>query len=195
MAEQGVWGDAEITAAFARSGALLEGHFELRSGLHSDRFFQCAMALRFPDIAEGLCRALVARLEAVGVGTVDAVIAPALGGLVVGHELARALGVMSIFAEKDGGVLAMRRFQITAGQRYLVAEDVVTRGGRVQETMDLVRAGGGMVVGVAVLVDRSAGQAQFGVPLVSLQQMAPQVWTPAECPLCRAGGRAVHPGS
>ncbi len=195
MDERGVWGTDEIMAAFARSGALLEGHFELRSGLHSDRFFQCAMALRFPDVAEQLCRALVGRMCAVDFPAVDAVIAPALGGLVVGHEMARALGVLSIFAEKDGGVLAMRRFQIDAGKRYLVAEDVVTRGGRVQETIDLVRAGGGLVSGVAVLVDRSAGAAQFGVPLVSLQQMAPQVWRPEDCPLCQAGGRAVHPGS
>lgn len=195
MDERGVWGTDEIMAAFARSGALLEGHFELRSGLHSDRFFQCAMALRFPDVAEQLCRALVGRMRAVDFPAVDAVIAPALGGLVVGHEMARALGVLSIFAEKDGDVLAMRRFQIDAGKRYLVAEDVVTRGGRVQETIDLVRAGGGLVSGVAVLVDRSAGAAQFGVPLVSLQQMAPQVWRPEDCPLCQAGGRAVHPGS
>ena len=195
MDERGVWGTDEIMAAFARSGALLEGHFELRSGLHSDRFFQCAMALRFPDVAEQLCRALVGRMCAVDFPAVDAVIAPALGGLVVGHEMARALGVLSIFAEKDGDVLAMRRFQIDAGKRYLVAEDVVTRGGRVQETIDLVRVGGGLVSGVAVLVDRSAGAAQFGVPLVSLQQMAPQVWRPEDCPLCQAGGRAVHPGS
>jgi orotate phosphoribosyltransferase len=191
----GLWGENEIQAAFARSGALLCGHFELRSGLHSDRFFQCAMALRFPDVAEQLCRALAARLADAGLAQADAVIAPALGGLVVGHEMARALGVMSIFAEKSGAILAMRRFQIETGKRYLVAEDVVTRGGRVQETIDLVRAGGGEVTGVVVLVDRSAGAARFDVPLVSLQQMAPQVWKPEECPLCQAGSVAVHPGS
>jgi len=195
MDTQAIWGNEEIQAAFARSGALLTGHFELRSGLHSDRFFQCAMALRFPDVAEGLCRALAAQVAKAHLPPVDAVIAPALGGLVVGHEMARALGVMSIFAEKVDGMLAMRRFQIEAGQRYLVAEDVVTRGGRVQETMDLVAAGGGFIAGVAVLVDRSAGAANFAVPLISLQQMAPQVWEPQDCPLCRAGGTAVHPGS
>lgn len=195
MANQEIWGPQEIEAAFARSDALLSGHFELRSGLHSDRFFQCAMALRFPDVAEQLCRALEKQIEAADLGPIDAVIAPALGGLVVGHEMARALGVMSIFAEKDGGVLAMRRFQIEAGKRYLVAEDVVTRGGRVQETVDLVRAGGGIVAGIAVLVDRSAGAATFDVPMVSLWQMAPQVWEPAACPMCQAGGTALHPGS
>ena len=195
MEHQDVWGTTEIENAFTSSGALLSGHFELRSGLHSDRFFQCAMALRFPDVAEQLCRALARRVMDANLGTINAVIAPALGGLVVGHEMARALGVMSIFAEKSEGMLAMRRFQIEKGKRYLVAEDVVTRGGRVQETIDLVRAGGGVVVGIAVLVDRSAGAATFDVPLVSLQQMAPQVWEPAACPMCQVGGTAVHPGS
>lgn len=195
MGEQKVWGDKEIKEAFAQSGALLSGHFILRSGLHSDRFFQCAMVLRFPDMAEQLCRALAAQVAASDIGPVDAVIAPALGGLVVGHEMARALGVMSIFAEKEGGALAMRRFEIERGKRYLVAEDVVTRGGRVQETIDLVLAGGGVVAGVAVLVDRSAGAVSFDVPLVYLQQMAPQVWEPDTCPMCKAGDVAVHPGS
>jgi orotate phosphoribosyltransferase len=195
MAEQAVWGVSEIEAAFARSGALLLGHFELRSGLHSNRFFQCAMALRFPDIAERLCEALAVKVKAADMLPVDAVIAPALGGLVVGHEMARALGVMSIFAEKNGSVLAMRRFQIEPGKRYLVAEDVVTRGGRVQETIDLVVAGGGIVTGVAVIVDRSAGAAQFSVPMASLWQMAPEVWSPEACPMCKDGDNAVHPGS
>ena len=195
MSNQDIWGSKEIEAAFAKSGALLSGHFALRSGLHSDRFFQCAMALRFPDVAEQLCRALGERITEAALGPIDAVIAPALGGLVVGHEMARVLGVMSIFAEKDGGVLAMRRFQIEKGKRYLVAEDVVTRGGRVQETIDLVLAGGGIVAGVAVLVDRSAGKASFHVPMVSLQQMAPQVWEPDACPMCKTGDVAVHPGS
>ncbi len=195
MEQAGVWGEKEIMAAFARSGAMLTGHFELRSGLHSNRFFQCAMALRFPDVAEQLCRALGVRVAQANLGVIDAVIAPALGGLVVGHEMARALGVMSIFAEKDQGVLAMRRFEVEPGKRYLVAEDVVTRGGRVQETIDLVRAGGGVVAGIAVLVDRSAGAAVFDVPMISLQQMAPQVWDPADCPMCQEGSVAVHPGS
>ncbi|MFU8779523.1 MAG: orotate phosphoribosyltransferase [Kiritimatiellia bacterium] len=195
MAEQAVWGVKEIEEAFARSGALLSGHFALRSGLHSNRFFQCAMALRFPDVAERLCEALAVQVKAAGMLPVDAVIAPALGGLVVGHEMARALGVMSIFAEKSGAILAMRRFEIEPGKRYLVAEDVVTRGGRVQETIDLVVAGGGQVAGVAVLVDRSAGAARFSVPMVSLWQMSPEVWSPADCPMCQDGGEAIHPGS
>ncbi len=193
--EKDIMTETDILAAFAGSGALLEGHFCLRSGLHSDRFFQCALALRFPDLAERLCRALVQKVQDDTGLRGDVVIAPALGGLVVGHEVARALGVMSVFAEKQDGVLAMRRFQIEAGKRYVVAEDVITRGGRVQETMDLVRAGGGDVAAVAVLVDRSAGQAKLDAPVISLVQMAPTVWEPEECPLCKAGQPIVHPGS
>ena len=189
------WDESGILEAFAQSGALLTGHFSLRSGLHSDRFFQCALALRYPDLAERLCRRLVERLRVEVSPQVDAVIAPALGGLVVGHEVARAFGVVSIFAEKSDGVLAMRRFAIEAGQHYVVAEDVITRGGRVQETIDLVRAGGGFVSAVAVLVDRSAGQARFDVPVVSLVKMAPTLWDPGDCPLCEAGIPLVHPGS
>lgn len=190
--------EADVYAILERTGALLTGHFELRSGLHSDRFFQCANALRYPMDAEALCRAVVARLPA-GLrapGAVDGVIAPALGGLVVGHEVARALGgVESVFAEKQDGKLVMRRFAIVSGARYVVAEDVITRGGRVQETIDIVTAGGGVVVAVVVLVDRSNGAVAFPYPTYSLLRMAPTVWAPADCPLCRSGGRAVHPGS
>ncbi len=189
------WAESDILEQFAQSEALLTGHFALRSGLHSDRFFQCALALRYPDLAERLCRMLVERLRESAALEVDVVIAPALGGLVVGHEVARALGVVSIFAEKSEGMLSMRRFAIEAGRRYVVAEDVITRGGRVQETIDLVRAGGGVVSAVAVLVDRSAGQARFDVPVVSLVQMAPTVWAPEVCPLCKEGLPLVHPGS
>ncbi len=187
--------ETEVLEVLAETGALLTGHFELRSGLHSDRFFQCANALSYPPAAEKLCRELAYRMQPVLVDRVDAVIAPALGGLVVGHELARALGVKSIFAEKADGVLVMRRFPIIKGARYVVAEDVVTRGGRVQETLDIVKAGGGAVVAVGVLVDRSAGNAGFEVPMVSLVEMAPTVWTPADCPLCKTGSQAEHPGS
>lgn len=185
----------EILHELEATGALLSGHFELRSKLHSDRFFQCALLQRHPRVFARLCAALAAKVEAAAPGRLDCVIAPALGGIVAGHELARALDLRSIFAEKVDGRLAMRRFAIEPGARYLVAEDVVTRGGRVQETIDLVRQGGGEPVAVAVLVDRSAGQANFGVPLVSLLEMAPQVWEPSACPLCQAGRPFVHPGS
>ncbi len=179
-----------------RTGALLTGHFELRSGLHSERFFQCANLLRFPREAGQVCEALVAKMtEELGDLAVDAVISPALGGIVVGHEVARALGTMSIFAEKQDGNLVMRRFAIEPGKRYVVAEDVVTRGGRVEETIRLVEAGGGIVAAVALLVDRSGGKAQFDYPTVSLLQMEPVVWDPSECPLRKRGSKSVHPGS
>lgn len=186
---------SDILRDLEATGALLSGHFELRSGLHSDRFFQCALLQRQPRVFERLCAALAEELRRAQVGRLDAVIAPAIGGIVVGHELARDLDLLSIFAEKADGRLAMRRFKIDGGARYLVAEDVVTRGGRVQETIDLVRAAGAEVAAVAVLIDRSGGTAEFGVPLFSLLRMTPQVWQPADCPLCRQGAAFVHPGS
>lgn len=198
----------EVLEAFKKTGALLEGHFELRSKLHSDRYFQCANVLRYPRIAARLCDALVEKMNAAGVlGRIDGVISPAVGGILVGHEVARALDTKCIFAEKVQGdgvdatgkpntVLAMRRFSITPGERLVVAEDVVTKGGRVQETIDLVKAAGGEVAAVALLVDRSAGKVTFGdIPMFSLMQMTPQTWTAAECPLCKAGSHPVHPGS
>ncbi len=198
----------QVLKAFKDTGALLEGHFELRSKLHSNRYFQCANVLRFPRIAEKLCRAVTR--EAVKSGKlgkkIDGVISPAVGGILVGHEVARELNVKCIFAEKVQGkgvdatgkpntVLALRRFSIKKGERYVVAEDVVTKGGRVQETIDLVKAAGGIPVAVAVLIDRSAGQASFGLPLFSLLELAPEVWPPEVGPMCKAGSHPVHPGS
>ena len=201
--------EKQILQCFTSTGALLEGHFELRSKLHSNRYFQCANVLKYPRIAEKLCREVTRRAVASGkiTGRIDGVVSPAVGGILVGHEVARELNVKCIFAEKVPGegvdatgkpntVLAMRRFKIEKGERYIVAEDVVTKGGRVQETIDLVRAAGGRVAGVVLLVDRSAGKVKFGrIPVFSLFQMTPQTWTAAECPLCKAGGHATHPGS
>ncbi len=187
--------ESEIIDLLEKTGALLQGHFELRSKLHSDRFFQCAMLQHHPRVFARLCAALGNAVREADVGRLDTVIAPALGGIVVGHELARELDLKSVFAEKQDDKLAMRRFVVESGTRYLVAEDVITRGGRVQETIDLVLAGGGEVAGVAVLVDRSDGQVSFDAPLISLFRMAPKVWPASECPLCRAGRPLVHPGS
>jgi len=196
----------EVLEAFKSTGALLEGHFELRSKLHSNRYFQCANVLRYPRIAARLCEALVEKMGDVARG-VDGVISPAVGGILVGHEVARALDTKCVFAEKVPGegvdasnkpntVLAMRRFTLKPGERYVVAEDVVTKGGRVQETIDLVKAAGAEVVAVALLVDRSAGKVSFGeIPMFSLMQMTPETWTAEACPLCKAGSRPVHPGS
>ena len=200
--------EEEILKIFADTGALLTGHFELRSKLHSDRYFQCANVLRYPRIAAKLCDEVVAKMNAAcDIGKIDGVISPAVGGILVGHEVARALDTKCVFAEKvqAEGVdatgkpitkLAMRRFTLKPGERYVVAEDVVTKGGRVQETIDLVKAAGGKVAGVVLLVDRSAGKVKFGrIPMFSLMQMTPETWTAAECPMCKAGGKACHPGS
>ncbi len=184
-----------LLRTLSETGALLEGHFELRSGLHSAEFFQCANLLRHPRIAGRLCAALARRLPAAVREAVELVVSPALGGILVGHEVARALDRPSIFAEKAEGRLVLRRFAIDPGTKVLIAEDVVTRGGRVQETIELVRAAQAEVLGVVVLVDRSGGQAHFDVPLEALLSMAPRTWDPADCPLCRQGSTPVHPGS
>ncbi len=187
----------DVLKIFRDTGALLEGHFELRSGLHSDRFFQCAKVLCYPRLAGKLCDALTDKLHE-GMGSkleVDSVIAPAMGGLVVGHEVARALNVRSIFAEKKDNVLVMRRFGINAGERIVVAEDVVTRGGRVQETIDIVEKAGGRVAAIVFLVDRSGGTASFKYPTYSLLKNEPVTYEPEKCPLCKQGLPLVHPGS
>ncbi len=195
----------EVQAVLIEAGALLEGHFELRSGLHSNRFFQCANVLRYPQMAGQLCDALVEKLAATlgeeGLN-VDGVIAPALGGIVVGHEVARAMAartgrrdLKSIFAEKEDDKLVLRRFKIAPGERYIVAEDVVTRGGRVQETVDIVTGAGAEVAAIGLLVNRSGGKASFDAPMISLLEIEPITWEPEHCPLCEKGKELVHPGS
>lgn len=187
----------ELLKLFEDTHALLNGHFELRSGLHSNQFFQCALLLQYPRIAGQVCEALVEKMKAtLDDMEVDTVIAPALGGISVGHEVGRALGKRFIFAEKNAaGELMMRRFKIEKGERFLVAEDVITRGGRVQETVEIVEQGGGVVKAIGVLVNRSGGKASFDYPLVSLLDIEPVTWDPSECPLCKEGSTAVHPGS
>ena len=152
----------EVLQIFRDSGALLEGHFILRSGLHSRQFFQCALALQQMPVVEKLGAALAAKVKPLGAVTV---VSPAMGGLVIGQEVARQLGVRFIFVEKEDGKLVLRRgFKIAPGEKILVVEDVVTKGGRVQETMDIVRANGGTVAGVAMVVDRSNGVTKLGMP-------------------------------
>ena len=170
----------EVIQIFKKSGALLEGHFILRSGLHSRQFFQCALALQHMPDVEKLGAALAANVHSLGVTTV---ISPAMGGLVIGQEVARQLGVRFIFVEKEEGKLLLRRgFKIPAGEKMLVVEDVVTKGGRVQETMDIVRANGGVVAGVAMVVDRSNGSVNLGVPLFSLLALNVQTFEPDKLP-------------
>src|SRR5205814_400802 len=153
----------DLLTLFRKTGALLDGHFVLRSGLHSRQYFQCALLLQHTDIAAKVCASLAGKLRKFAC---DAVISPALGGIIVGQEVGRSLGKRHIFVEKDAGQLVLRRgFKIAPDERYLVAEDVVTRGGRVQETIDIVRGYGGIVEAVGVIVDRSGpAKPTFGCP-------------------------------
>ncbi len=183
----------EVLQVFRDSGALLEGHFILRSGLHSRQFFQCALALQQMPVVERLGAELASKVRSLRAVTV---IAPAMGGLVIGQEVARQLGVRFIFSEKEDGKLVVRRgFKISPGEKILVVEDVVTKGGRVQETIDIVRANGGEVVGVAILVDRSNGAVKFGVPLFSLIALAVEAYEPSKMPPDLAAIPALKPGS
>lgn len=183
----------EALRLFRDSGALLEGHFILRSGLHSRQFFQCALALQQMPVVERFGAALAERLRELGATTV---ISPAMGGLVIGQEVARQLGLRFIFAEKEEGKLVLRRgFKIAPGERLLVVEDVVTKGGRVQETVDIVRAHGGIVAGVAMVVDRSNGRVNLGVPTVSLIALNVETFAPDNLPPDLAGIPASKPGS
>jgi orotate phosphoribosyltransferase len=189
--------EQDVLKVFLDTKAFLKGHFELRSGLHSDQFFQCAKVLQHPRIAASLCEALVCKLKRENPALqVYGVISPAMGGLFVGHEVAKALDVVSIFAEKQDGRLVLRRgFAIPKGADFVVAEDVITRGGRVQETIDIVERAGGRVAAIAVFVDRSGGKAHFSQPTTSLLAMEPVTFDPAQCPLCARGLPLEHPGS
>lgn len=186
----------EVLKLFEETQALLNGHFELRSGLHSNQFFQCALVLQYPRIAGQLCEALVEKMKKeLSDLKVDTVIAPAMGGITIGHDVARALGVRFIFVEKEDNELKLRRFKIKEGERFVIAEDVVTRGGRVQETIDIVNENGGVVAAIGILVNRSGGKAEFEAPLVSLLEIEPVTYDPSDCPLCKEGLDLVHPGS
>ena len=184
----------DLLALFRETGALLDGHFVLRSGLHSRQFFQCALLLQHTDIAAEVCARLADKLHGL---ECDAVISPALGGIVVGQEVGRALRKRHIFAEKhEGGLVLRRGFQIRPNERFIVAEDVVTRGGRVQETVDIVRTHGGQVTGIGVIVDRSGGQRpDYGCPFVSLIEMKVETFEADNVPADLAGTPAVKPGS
>jgi orotate phosphoribosyltransferase len=185
---------SEVVEIFKNTGALLEGHFILRSGLRSGHFFQCARVCEHLDKVSRLAELLIAKLP--DMEPVETVIAPAMGGLVIGQEVARQLGKRFIFAEKQDDLLCLRRdFKIRSGERVLLVEDVITRGGRVQETLDLVDSRGGLVEAVAVLVDRSAGKAEFSVPLISLLEMDYPTYEPDALPAELRNIPAVKPGS
>ena len=195
---------SDVLALFKQTGALLHGHFILRSGLHSREFFQCALLLQDAPVAAQVCGELAAKLrpfhdaaENVVNRRKPTVVSPAVGGIIVGQEVARHLGTRHIFVEKDGsGGLVMRRFEVVPGERFIVAEDVVTRGGRVQETIDIIRNLGGVVVAAGSIVDRSGGNLpDFGCPFVSLIQMTPETFPADALPEDLVGIPAVKPGS
>lgn len=176
-----------------RTEALLEGHFVLASGLHSSHYVQCARTLQHPTYAEGLGGCLADRFRDYAV---DAVVSPAVGGLIIGHETARALGVRALFGEREDGVMTLRRgFVLQPGERVLVVEDVTTTGGSVRELMTLARELKGTVVGVGAILDRSGGQIDLGVPLHALLTSGMPAWQPEACPLCQQGSAPMKPGS
>lgn len=187
-----------VLPLFEATGAYLKGHFRLTSGLHSSEYLQSALVLRFPEHAEKLgvmlARKLKALTEPVGIGLVAA---PALGGLIIGHEVARALQVPFIFTERDatGGMLLRRGFHVDPGTNVVVVEDVITTGGSTREVVDILKALGANVLAAGSIMDRSNGRAETGVPRVALQTLEVVAYDPANCPLCRAGSDAIKPGS
>jgi orotate phosphoribosyltransferase len=177
---------------FRETGAYLKGHFRLTSGLHSSEYLQSALVLQRPEMAEGLGREMASRLP-----KADVVVSPAIGGLIIGHEVARALGSRFIFAERDAaGKMTLRRgFSVRPGETSVVVEDVVTTGGSTREVIELLRALGAQVVGAGSIMDRSGGRADLGVPRVALATLDVVSWPPEECPLCRQGVPVEKPGS
>ena len=182
-----------VLALFRRSGALLEGHFKLTSGLHSDRYLQSALVLQYPDLAESLGAALAGRTRHL---QPTVVLSPALGGIVIGQEVARALGVRALFAERQEGALTLRRgFTLGDADRVLVVEDVLTTGGSTRETAAVAQALGAQVVGAASIVDRGSDPARLNLPLQSLVQLNVPTYQPDACPLCAAHIPVTKPGS
>ncbi len=177
---------------FAKRGILQSGHFRLTSGKHSNGYMQCAGVFQDTTFAAQCVEALLEDLDL----DVDVVLSPAVGGVLMGYETARQLGVVNLFAEREQGVMSLRRgFHLNPGQKVLVVEDVVTTGGSVQEVLELVKAAGAQAVAVAVLVDRSGGRADFGVPLYSLLQVSLPAYDPDGCPMCAAAEPITKPGS
>jgi orotate phosphoribosyltransferase len=185
--------EIEILNIFKKTGALLTGHFLLTSGRHSDRYFQCAKVLQYPEYSEKLCRMIADNFKNI---EIDTVIAPAIGGLVVGQDLSRILNKRFIFAEREDKKLTLRRgFSIDENEKVLVCEDVVTTGGSVFEVIDIVKSSKAKIVGIGFIVDRSNGKVKFGYPQFSALKMEVIAYLPDECPLCREDIELVKPGS
>lgn len=185
--------DEEVIARFKSTGALLEGHFQLSSGLHSTEYLQCALVLQYPAEAEAFGQALAEEFKGQGIQTVAA---PAIGGLVIGYEVARHLGARFLWTEREGGRMTLRRgFSLRAGESVLVVEDVITTGGSTRETIEALRAAGGRIVGAASIIDRSQGRADVGVPRVALATLNVPAVAPSACEACARGEAVVKPGS
>jgi orotate phosphoribosyltransferase len=183
----------EVIAKFRSAGALLEGHFILSSGLHSSVYLQCARALEETKAAAEFGAALAEHFRA---NRIETVASPAIGGIVIGYEVARQLGVRFIWTEREAGQMTLRRgFKVRAGERILVVEDVITTGGSTRETIEVLRSAGAEVVAAGSIIDRSAGKADVGVPRVSLAALDVVAVPADECAACHAGGRAIKPGS
>jgi orotate phosphoribosyltransferase len=183
----------DLLALFRRSGALLEGHFRLSSGLHSPGYLQCALVLQHPSDAATIGTALGEQVRKYGA---TAVLSPALGGVVIGHEVGRALGIRAIFAERQDNALTLRRgFSLTRGEKVLIVEDVLTTGGSTRETMDVARAAGAEVVAACAMIDRSGGSHNLDVPFHALLPMRLPTYQPESCPLCEQGAPITKPGS
>lgn len=181
----------EIYEILKQTQSIMDGHFELSSGLHSDKYFQCAKMLQHPQFAEIAGKQIAAKFNA---GEIDVVLGPALGGVIIGYEVARALGKLSIFTERKDGFMSLRRgFKINEGDRILIVEDVITTAKSVKENMVIVDGYNAHVAGVACIIDRSKGQS--GVDIKSLVQLEPVVYDPNECPMCKEGLNLEKPGS
>jgi orotate phosphoribosyltransferase len=183
----------EVIEKFKTAGALLEGHFVLTSGLHSTTYLQCALVLQDPARAEMLGRAIAEHFQN---ANIQLVASPAIGGIIIGHEVARALGVRFLWTERDGGRMTLRRgFSVASGERTLVVEDVVTTGGSTRETIEALRAAGAHVIGAASIIDRSSGAADVGAPRMALATLDVTSVEPAVCEECARGEAAIKPGS
>jgi orotate phosphoribosyltransferase len=189
--------NANVLDTFQQAGAYLRGHFRLTSGLHSPEYLQCALVLQHPEHAERFGRELAAELKQLAGGQIDLVLAPAIGGLIIGHEVARALGVPFRFAERDADrKMSLRRgFTLDPGARAVVVEDVITTGGSTREVIEIVQSAGATVVAAGSIIDRSNGTASLGVPYAALHAMAVTAYQPDDCPLCAQGLPVIKPGS
>lgn len=184
---------AEMERIFKQTGLMLEGHFLLTSGRHSNRYMQCAKLFQYPEYSEMICKDLAGRFAG---QKIDLVVGPAVGGIIMSYEMARQFKVPNIFAERENGAMTLRRgFSIPEGAKVLVVEDVVTTGGSVREVMDIVAEAKAEVVGVCVVVDRSGGKIDFGVPFEAAYETEIQSYEPSQCPLCEQGLELVKPGS